>query len=50
VLENDTVDSLAHRVFEEEKIAYPQAIRLFQEHRIETIEEGGVGRVRIVPK
>jgi len=34
VLENDTPDSLAHRVFEEEKIAYPQAIRLFQQGRL----------------
>jgi phosphoribosylglycinamide formyltransferase 1 len=46
VLEDDTPDSLAHRVFEEEKIAYPQAIRLFQENRLK-IEDG---RVRIVPK
>ncbi|HEV8291592.1 MAG TPA: phosphoribosylglycinamide formyltransferase [Tepidisphaeraceae bacterium] len=34
VLENDTPESLAHRVFEEEKIAYPQAIRLFQQGRL----------------
>ncbi len=34
VLENDTPDSLAHRVFEEEKIAYPQAIRLFAQDRL----------------
>src|SRR5829696_7533416 len=33
VLEKDTPDSLAHRVFEEEKIAYPQAIRLIQQGR-----------------
>jgi phosphoribosylglycinamide formyltransferase 1 len=46
VLENDTADSLAHRVFEEEKIAYPQAIRLFQENRLKI--EGP--RVRIIPK
>jgi formyltetrahydrofolate-dependent phosphoribosylglycinamide formyltransferase len=32
--EDDTPDTLAHRVFEEEKIAYPQAIRLFQEGRL----------------
>ncbi len=31
VLDDDTPDSLAHRVFEEEKVAYPQAIRLFQQ-------------------
>jgi formyltetrahydrofolate-dependent phosphoribosylglycinamide formyltransferase len=30
VLEDDSADSLAHRVFEEEKIAYPEALRLFQ--------------------
>jgi formyltetrahydrofolate-dependent phosphoribosylglycinamide formyltransferase len=30
VMEDDTPDTLAHRVFEEEKIAYPQAIRLYQ--------------------
>jgi phosphoribosylglycinamide formyltransferase 1 len=34
VLENDTPESLAHRVFEEEKIAYPQAIRLFGQGRL----------------
>jgi phosphoribosylglycinamide formyltransferase 1 len=31
---DDTPQTLAHRVFEEEKIAYPAAIRLFQEGRI----------------
>jgi formyltetrahydrofolate-dependent phosphoribosylglycinamide formyltransferase len=30
VLDDDTAESLAHRVFEQEKIAYPEAIRLFQ--------------------
>jgi phosphoribosylglycinamide formyltransferase-1 len=34
VLEHDTPESLAHRVFEEEKIAYPEAIRLFQQGRL----------------
>ncbi|HEX4054891.1 MAG TPA: phosphoribosylglycinamide formyltransferase [Tepidisphaeraceae bacterium] len=34
VMEDDTPESLAHRVFEEEKIAYPQAVRLFQEGRL----------------
>jgi len=34
VLENDTPETLAHRVFEEEKIAYPQAIRLYQQGRL----------------
>jgi len=34
VLDDDTTESLAHRVFEEEKIAYPQAIRLFCQGRL----------------
>lgn len=34
VLEDDTAESLAHRVFEEEKIAYPQAIQMFHEGRL----------------
>ena len=34
VLDDDTADDLALRVFEEEKIAYPQAIRLFQGGRL----------------
>ena len=34
VLDDDTPESLAHRVFEEEKIAYPEAIRLFHEGRL----------------
>jgi formyltetrahydrofolate-dependent phosphoribosylglycinamide formyltransferase len=34
VLEDDTADVLAHRVFEEEKIAYPEAVRLFQAGRL----------------
>ncbi|HET6247348.1 MAG TPA: phosphoribosylglycinamide formyltransferase [Tepidisphaeraceae bacterium] len=34
VLEDDTADTLAHRVFEEEKIAYPEALRLFQAGRL----------------
>jgi len=37
VLENDTPDSLAQRVFEEEKIAYPQAIRLYQQGRLQIL-------------
>ena len=45
VLDDDTPESLAHRVFEEEKIAYPDAIRLFAQGRL-TIE----GRqVRVAP-
>lgn len=34
VLDDDTPESLAHRVFEEEKIAYPEAIHLFQQGRL----------------
>ena len=45
VLEDDTPQTLAARVFEEEKIAYPEAIRLFQEGRLKL--EGR--RVRILP-
>ena len=45
VLEDDDVHALAARVFEEEKVAYPEAIRLFQEGRLEV--DGR--RVRIKP-
>jgi formyltetrahydrofolate-dependent phosphoribosylglycinamide formyltransferase len=45
VLDDDTPAALAHRVFEEEKIAYPEAIRLFQAGRLRV--EGR--RVRLVP-
>jgi formyltetrahydrofolate-dependent phosphoribosylglycinamide formyltransferase len=34
VCEHDTPDTLARRVFEEEKIAYPQAIELFAQGRL----------------
>jgi len=34
VLEDDTAETLAKRVFEEEKIAYPEAIRLFAAGRL----------------
>jgi phosphoribosylglycinamide formyltransferase-1 len=34
VLNDDTPEALGHRVFEEEKIAYPQAIRLFQSGKL----------------
>jgi folate-dependent phosphoribosylglycinamide formyltransferase PurN len=34
VEETDTAESLAARVFAEEKLAYPQAIRLFAEKRL----------------
>jgi phosphoribosylglycinamide formyltransferase 1 len=43
VLEGDTPDTLAARVFEAECDAYPEAIRLFAEGRLE-IEDG---RLRI---
>jgi phosphoribosylglycinamide formyltransferase 1 len=46
VLEDDTCESLAARVFEEEKIACPQAIRLFAQDRLR-IENG---RVRVLAK
>ncbi|HWB54355.1 MAG TPA: phosphoribosylglycinamide formyltransferase [Tepidisphaeraceae bacterium] len=45
VMENDTPDTLAARVFEEEKIAYPEAVRLFVENRLRI--EGR--RVRVLP-
>ncbi|HZN69348.1 MAG TPA: phosphoribosylglycinamide formyltransferase [Tepidisphaeraceae bacterium] len=45
VLEDDTPDSLARRVFEEEKVAYPEAIRLYQRGRLRV--EGR--RVRVLP-
>jgi phosphoribosylglycinamide formyltransferase-1 len=44
VLEDDTPESLAHRVFDQEQIAYPEAIRLFQENRLRI--EGQ--RVRVI--
>lgn len=37
VRSNDTADDLAARVFEEEKIAFPEGIRLFQQGRL-TVE------------
>jgi folate-dependent phosphoribosylglycinamide formyltransferase PurN len=46
VLENDTADDLAHRVFEQEKIAYPAAIELFRAGRLKV--EGR--RVRVIPE
>jgi phosphoribosylglycinamide formyltransferase-1 len=44
VLDDDTPESLAHRVFEEEKIAYPEAIRLFHKGHLR-IEGRRVRRV-----
>ncbi len=34
VAEDDTPDTLAERVFEQEKLAYPEAIRLFAQRRL----------------
>lgn len=45
VLEDDTPDTLAERVFEEELVAYPEAIQLFADRRLRI--EGR--RVRILP-
>jgi formyltetrahydrofolate-dependent phosphoribosylglycinamide formyltransferase len=45
VLDDDTAETLAARVFEEEKIAYPEAVRLFQAGRLKV--DGR--RVRVVP-
>ena len=45
VVEGDTPETLAHRVFEEEKLAYPHAIRLFQQGRLRI--EGR--RVKVLP-
>src|SRR5688572_4166558 len=48
VLDNDTPETLAARVFEEERIAYPEAIRLVQQGRLKVegrrvrVEESGV--------
>lgn len=45
VREDDTADSLAARVFEQECVAYPQAISLFQEGKLLVAD----GRVKIRP-
>ncbi len=44
VLDTDTPDSLAARVFEQECIAYPQAIKLFAQDRL--IVENGIVRIK----
>jgi phosphoribosylglycinamide formyltransferase 1 len=44
VLVGDTAETLGRRVFEEEKIAYPEAIRLFQDKRLRLVG----GRVEIL--
>jgi len=36
VLDDDDVHALADRVFEEEKLAYPEAVRLFEQGRLRT--------------
>lgn len=46
VLEGDTADSLAERVFEQECLAYPEAIKLYAEARLRVA--GGV--VHILPE
>ena len=46
VLDDDAADTLAHRVFEEEKIAYPEAVRLYQQNRLLIVDR----HVRILAK
>ena len=46
VAEDDDADSLAARVFEQECIAYPEAIQLFAEGRLQIIDK----RVRVLCK
>ena len=41
VFSDDTPETLADRVFEQECVAYPEAIRLFAEGRV-TVDGGGV--------
>jgi phosphoribosylglycinamide formyltransferase 1 len=45
VAEDDSAETLARRVFEEEKIAYPQAIRLFQAGKLKI--EGRKVRIKL---
>lgn len=45
VLDDDTPQTLASRVFEEECVAYPEALRLYSEDRLEIRD----GRVRVLP-
>ena len=40
-VDGDDADSLAARVFEQECLAYPEAIRLFAENRLE-VKNGNV--------
>lgn len=46
VLADDSVESLTERVFQQEKIAYPDAIRLYAEDRLRMEQ----GRVKIDPR
>ncbi len=46
VLEDDTEDTLAERVMSAEKVAYPEALRLFGENRLQVLGD----RVRILRK
>jgi phosphoribosylglycinamide formyltransferase-1 len=46
VKDDDTPEALAARVFEQECIAYPEAIQLFAEGRL--VVEGG--RVKVLPQ
>ena len=39
VAENDTPDTLAARVFEQECIAYPHAIRLFADNKLKVMND-----------
>ena len=48
VLDDDTPETLAARVFEEERLAYPEAIRLYQEGRL-SIDGRRVRRVNPDP-
>jgi phosphoribosylglycinamide formyltransferase 1 len=40
VLKDDTAQTLAHRVFDEERIAYPEAIELFRTGRLQLKDRG----------
>ena len=44
VFEDDTPESLAERVFEQECEAYPEAVRLFSEGRLSVLDDGRVAR------
>ena len=51
VYDNDTVDDLSDRVLTEaEFVAYPEALQLLAEKRVEFVEERDSFRVRIIPK